>query len=82
MKLLRHTPENTGTLELKFTIHEEMVSHDVEELKAKAVDLCKRDELLPAPWVSRYPIMGETVVTPDIEWLMKLSDGTCFTIEK
>lgn len=82
MKLLRHTPEKTEAPEPQYTIHEEMVSDHVEELKAKAVELCRREKLVPAAWVSKYPIMGEAVVTPDMEWVMELDSGICFSIEK
>ena len=81
MKLLKCTPEKGEDGENNYTNVVEMVSDDSNELKSKANDLCRLMGVEPAPWCSRYPIMGDKEVKSNHEWIMELSNGIGFVIE-
>ena len=82
MKLLKCTPTKGDDGENNYTNVVEMISDDPSELKSKATDLCRLMGVEPAPWCSRYPIMGEKEVKSNHEWIMKLSNGVSFVIDK
>ena len=82
MKLLKCTPTKGEDGENNYTNVVEMISDDPNELKSKANDLCRLMEVKPAPWCSRYPLMGAEEVKSNHEWIMKLSNGVGFVIEK
>lgn len=82
MKLLKCTPTKGENGENNYTNVVEMISDDPNELKSKANDLCQLMGVKPAPWCSRYPIMGVKEVKSNDEWIMKLSNGVGFIIEK
>lgn len=82
MKLLKCTPKKGEDGESNYTNVVEMISDDLNDLQYKANDLCRLMGVEPAPWCSRYPIMGEEEVKSDHEWIMRLSNGVGFVIEK
>ena len=82
MKLLKCTPTKGEDGENNYTNVVEMISDDPSELKSKATDLCRLIGVEPAPWCSRYPIMGDKEVQSNHEWIMELSNGISFAIEK
>ena len=65
-----------------FTISEEMISDDLNELKSKANELCQLINVKPSAWTSRYPIMGNNPIKSNTEWVMMLANGDVFSIEK
>ena len=82
MKLLKCTPTKGEDGENNYTNVVEMISDDPSELKSKATDLCRLMGVEPAPWCSRYPIMGDKEVQSNQEWIMELSNGIGFAIKK
>ena len=82
MKLLKCTPTKGEDGENNYTNVVEMISDDPSELKSKANDLCRLMGVELTPWCSRYPIMGEKEIKSNHEWIMKLSNGVGFVIEK
>ena len=82
MKLLKCTSTKGDDGENNYTNVVEMISDDPSKLKSKANDLCRLMGVEPAPWCSRYPIMGEKEVKSNHEWIMKLSNGVSFVIDK
>lgn len=60
----------------------EMISDDPNELKLKANDLCRLMGFEPAPWCSRYPTSRDEEVKSNHEWIMELSNGVGFIVEK
>ena len=82
MKLLKCAPTKGDDGENNYTNVVEMISDDPSELKSKATDLCRLMGVEPAPWCSRYPIMGDKEVQSNHEWIMELSNGISFAIEK
>lgn len=82
MKLIKSTPKKDEGGENNYIDVVEMVSDDPNKLKSKAHDLCQLMEIEPAPWSSKYPIMGATEVKSNHEWIMELSNGVYFVIEK
>lgn len=81
MKLIRHTPTKDEYQDDDFISSEEMTSDDINELKSKATELCRLMGINPSGWTSRYPIMGKHEVKSNEEFLMKLDNGTVFSIE-
>lgn len=82
MKLMRHTPTKGEGHENYFTISEEIISDDLNELKSKANELCQLMDVKPSAWISRYPIMGKNSIKSNTEWVMNLDNGATFSIEK
>ena len=82
MKLIKCTLTKGGDGESNYTHVVEMISNDPDKLKSKVNDFCRLMAVEPAPWCSRYPIMGEKEIKSDYEWVMKLSNGFGFIIEK
>ena len=81
MKLVKCTPTKGEDGEKNYTNVVEMISDDPNELKSKAHALCQLMGVIPAPWSSKYPIIGEEIKS-DHEWIMSLSNGVGFVIEK
>lgn len=82
MKLIKCTPTKGEDGEKNYSNVVKMISDDPSELQSKASDLCKLMGVEPAPWYSRYPIMEEKEVKSNQEWIMRLSNGIVFAIEK
>lgn len=82
MKLIKCTPKKGEDGESSYTNVVAMISDDPSELKSKASDLCRLMGFEPAPWCSRYPIMGDKEIKSNCEWIMELSNGIGFVIEK
>ena len=82
MKLLKCISTKGDDGENNYTNVVEMISDDPSELKSKATDLCRLMGVEPAPWCSRYPIMGDKEIKSNHEWIMELSNGIGFVIEK
>lgn len=82
MKLMRHTLTKVEGDENHFSISEEFFADDPNELKSKSNELCELLGFKSSAWVSRYPIMGNTSIESNIEWVMTLENGTVFSIEK
>ncbi|WP_208943646.1 hypothetical protein [Paracidovorax avenae] len=59
-----------------------MISDDPDMLRAKAHELCQDMDINPGTWCSRYPVMGNSEVKSNHEWVMKLSNGVGFIIEQ
>lgn len=82
MKLMKHALIKVEDHENNFTISEEMISDDLNELKSKANELCQLINVKPSAWTSRYPIMGNNPIKSNTEWVMMLANGDVFSIEK
>ena len=82
MKLIKCTPIKGEDGESSHTNAVEMISDDPSKLRSKASDLCRLMGVEPTPWCSRYPIMGDKEIKSNHEWIMKLSNGVGFVIEK
>ena len=82
MKLMKHALIKVEDHGNNFTISEEMISDDLNELKSKANDLCQLINVKPSAWTSRYPIMGNNPIKSNTEWVMMLANGDVFSIEK
>lgn len=82
MKLVKCTPTKGEDGENIYTNVVEMVSDDTKTLKLKAQHLCQLMEVEAAPWVGKYPIMGEARIKSTDEWVMQLKNGIAFVIEK
>lgn len=81
MKLIKFTSTKGEDGEKNYTHAVEMISDDPNELKSKAHGLCQIMGVKPAPWSSKYSIIGEEI-NSDHEWIMSLSNGAGFVIEK
>lgn len=82
MQLIKSTPTRGEDGENIYTDEVVMISNDPDMLRAKAHDLCQGMRIKPEPWCSRYPVMGNNEVQSDHEWVMTLSNGIGFIIEK
>lgn len=82
MKLIESIPTKGEDGENIYTNEIEMTSDDPSSLRARAHDLCQVMGVKPEPWCSRYPVMGNEEIRSDHEWVMKLSNGIGFIIEK
>lgn len=82
MKLMKHALIKVEDHGNNFTISEEMISDDLNELKSKANELCQLINVKPSAWTSRYPIMGNNPIKSNTEWVMMLANGDVFSIEK
>ncbi len=82
MKLIKSTPTRGEDGENIYTNEVEMTSGDPSSLRARAHDLCQVMGIKPEPWCSRYPVMGNEEIRSDHEWVMTLSNGIGFIIEK
>lgn len=82
MKLIKCTLINDDFEEAHYINEVEMISDDPNELKSKAHELCRNMEIEVSPWGSRHPIMGKEEIKSNPEWIMQLSNGIAFIIEK
>ena len=82
MQVIKSTPTRGEDGENIYTDEVVMISNDPDMLRAKAHDLCQGMRIKPEPWCSRYPVMGNNEVQSDHEWVMTLSNGIGFIIEK
>ena len=82
MKLIKSTPTRGEDGENIYTDEVVMISDDLNMLRAKAHDFCQDMGIKPEPWCSKYPVMGNDEIRPKHEWVMKLSNGIGFIIEK
>ncbi len=82
MKLIKSVPKRGADGGNIYTDEVLMISDDSETLRKKAHELCEGMNNQPEPWCSRYPLMGSAQVQPDHEWIMRLTNGTCFIIAK
>ncbi len=79
---MRHVPAKSEGHENYFTISEEIISDDLDELKSKANEICHCMGVSSSIWVSRYAVMGKNLAKLNTEWLMILENGDVFSIEE
>lgn len=82
MKLVKCTPIKGEDGETIYTNAVELVSGDIQTLKLRAQHLCQLMDVEAAPWVGKYPIMGEARIESTNEWVMQLGNGIILAIEK